>query len=109
MGENVALCGELHQVGGDLDKSRLHEEELQVNWRGASSVFSRQKIVVENLRKSMQHHGRSDLQRMTESTNQLSELRSVHSQLDFALALQSQALVQSENKTGARTRRIRKL
>jgi len=114
--ENSRLCDDLAGVGQELDKSRLTEEELQVNWRGASSVFSRQKMVAENLYKSTQHQSRNELQRLAESANQLTELRSVHSQLqavnrqlDFAVTLQAQALTQCEHKIASRTRRIRKI
>jgi hypothetical protein len=114
--ENKQLCKELSQVHHDLDKARLTEEELQVTWRGASNVFSRQKLNAENLQKRTQQQSRVELQRLAESAKQLSELRSVHSQLqsvnrqlDFAVNLQSTALTQCENKIAARTRRIRKL
>merc|ERR1719408_512367 len=114
--ENMELCNKLAEVGRGLDKARLTEEELQVTWRGASNVFSRQKLVAENLQKSTQQQSRVELQRLAESANQLSELRNVHSQLqsvnrqlDFAVTLQSAALTQCENKIAARTRRIRKL
>jgi hypothetical protein len=114
--ENAQLCAELTDVGQKLDKSRLTEEELQVNARGASSMFSRQKLVAENLYKSVQHQTRSELLKLTESANQIGELRcvqtqleAVHRQLDFAVTLQSQALTQCENKIAGRTRRTRKL
>lgn len=114
--ENAKICGELAEVGRELDKARLTEEELQVTWRGASNAFSRQKLVAENMQKSSHQQSRLELQRLAEAANQMSELRSVHSQLmsvnrqlDFAVNLQSAALTQCENKIAARTRRIRKL
>lgn len=114
--ENIKYCSELSKVGAELEKARLTEEELQVTWRGASNVFSRQKIVAENLQKSAQQQSRVELQRLAESANQQSELRSVHSQLgsvnrqlEFAVNLQAAALAQCENKITARTRRIRKI
>mmetsp|Transcript_10881 Transcript_10881/g.17981 ORF Transcript_10881/g.17981 Transcript_10881/m.17981 type:complete len:210 (-) Transcript_10881:59-688(-) len=114
--QNVQLCNELRDLGKELENARAMEEELQVQSKAASSVVSRQKMVAQNLQKRVEIVARSELQKLTESANQICELKNVHSQLetvsrqlDFAVSLQTQALTHCDNKIAAKSRKIRKL
>mmetsp|Transcript_29224 Transcript_29224/g.80104 ORF Transcript_29224/g.80104 Transcript_29224/m.80104 type:complete len:250 (-) Transcript_29224:74-823(-) len=114
--ENVSLCAELAEVNVRLRETRASRDDFDVTSKAAATILERQKLVAQSVAKNCQHTARSELQRLTEAAQMVTELgdierrlQQVNRQVVFATDLQAQTLQENERRILCRSRHIRKL